>query len=157
MAFDPRADKTQPFLDWPHHWDNGPLSHPYGLVEPVARNLFRERLKVMKRVLATTFKLHGIVDAAKMRHRLYHSRSARIAAAQEGSSLSDEKLSELFKSDGVHHLRSFPAVEAPADIWLEGLVPYDYDEDGQFVHVEREVAAFGVGLHLLDAALLDFA
>lgn len=155
MSSDRDVVPTHPLLNWPVHWDDGPPNHPYGVVEPAARKLFRERLKVMKAVLTNTYKHNGFEAAAEVRERLYNSRSARIGSAIQASRLSDDALADLFRTEGAQHLPSWPCVEAPSDIWLEGHLPFRYDVDGEFLHIERKAAAFGVGLHALDCALGD--
>lgn len=147
--------KCQPLLTWPDHWDKPFPGNQYGPNVPFLRNLFRERLKVMLFVMKNTLELFGFDAAAEVRDRLYLSRSARIGAAIEAAFLDDDDLSEVFRSDGASRLEKFECVEAPFDIRLEGLVPFDYDKDGVFLHVEREIASFGAGLHRLDNALAD--
>lgn len=147
--------KSQWLLDWPDHWDKPFPGEVYGPSHPFFRKLFRERLKVMLVVLANTLELFAFDAAAAVRDRLYNSRSARIGAAIEAARLDDDTLSDIFRSEGACLLQKFECFEADSDILFEGLIPFDYDENGVFLHVERRIAAFGAGLHRLDNALAD--
>ncbi|MEQ1515985.1 MAG: hypothetical protein ABL931_05800 [Usitatibacteraceae bacterium] len=149
--------ESQPLIDWPNSWDIWTSGHASNVVQPSTKRLFAERLRVILHVLANVRAHQGLGQASDLIPRIYNSRSARAGAAVRASALDDETLSFEFLAFGSDHLNKFNCVEADVRDVVEGYVPYDWDDDGIFLHVCREDAEYGVGLHRLAQTLVGIA